>query len=312
MKDRAKRLGQVKGLFSNERGISTLQWIGITAVVLVLLAGIVFYVQTSGAGRIGGAVQTSMNEQIALWEEGGGRTEPYGGPEGKEGEAASGRTLWNLIRDMARQAGGALGDIWQQLCAWANASGTNKVLVVFGLVLASLALGLTLGTVAAGSLPLIAASFGLLAASGSMGVTALFQWWQGGRISDAINLGDIIWKGGWAFGVVGTSTLLGGLLNIHGALTGAVTAGLGEALNEYRTTGQLSPLNIAIATVVGAALGWISASALKGFPKIGRPYQLSLFEGAKIRSAAMVQFLKGVASKAWTKIGQTAGEILGH
>jgi hypothetical protein len=55
-----------------ERGISTIEWIGLTAVVLVLLSGIIVYVQVHG-GEVGSAAGSSMDEQIALWESGGGR-----------------------------------------------------------------------------------------------------------------------------------------------------------------------------------------------------------------------------------------------
>jgi pimeloyl-ACP methyl ester carboxylesterase len=59
-----------------EKGISTIEWIGLTAVVLVFLSAIFVYVQAHG-GQVGAASGSSMDEQIALWMEGGGRVSAY-------------------------------------------------------------------------------------------------------------------------------------------------------------------------------------------------------------------------------------------
>jgi hypothetical protein len=59
-----------------EKGISTVEWVGLTAVVLVLLSAIIVYVQVQG-GQVGAAAGSSMDEQIELWESGGGRVSPY-------------------------------------------------------------------------------------------------------------------------------------------------------------------------------------------------------------------------------------------
>ncbi len=63
-----------------DEGISTVEWIGLTAVVLVLLSAVIAYMQVHG-GQVGAAAGSSMDEQIALWEQGGSRTSPYRQPE---------------------------------------------------------------------------------------------------------------------------------------------------------------------------------------------------------------------------------------
>lgn len=68
-----------KRLHSNERGITTLDWIGLTAVVVTLLTAIIFYGQTGGAQALGARVGAAFNCQIARWEGHGGRC---GGEEG--------------------------------------------------------------------------------------------------------------------------------------------------------------------------------------------------------------------------------------
>ena len=60
-----------------DKGVSTVEWIGLIAVVLVLLSAVFIYVQVHG-GQVGAAAGSSMDEQIALWEQGGGRVSPYG------------------------------------------------------------------------------------------------------------------------------------------------------------------------------------------------------------------------------------------
>jgi len=76
----------VKNLYSRlriqvggEKGISTVEWIGLTAVVLVFLSAIFAYVQLHG-GQVGAAAGSSMDEQNTLWMEGGGRVSSYGDP----------------------------------------------------------------------------------------------------------------------------------------------------------------------------------------------------------------------------------------
>jgi len=71
---------RLKQLLGGEKGVSTIEWIGLTAVVLVLLSAIVAYVQIHG-GQAGAAAGSSMDEQIALWESGGGRVSPYREPD---------------------------------------------------------------------------------------------------------------------------------------------------------------------------------------------------------------------------------------
>lgn len=66
----------LKASVGSEKGISTIEWIGLTAVVLVLLSAIFVYVQLHG-GQVGAAAGSSMDGQIALWQAGGGRVSAY-------------------------------------------------------------------------------------------------------------------------------------------------------------------------------------------------------------------------------------------
>lgn len=57
-----------KRLHSNERGITTLDWIGLTAAILTFLTAIIFWFQTAGGRMIGAAVAAAFSRQIARWQ----------------------------------------------------------------------------------------------------------------------------------------------------------------------------------------------------------------------------------------------------
>lgn len=59
---------QIRGRFSSERGITTLDYIGLTAVVLMFLTIIIVYFQTQGCTTIGKAVGDSFQAQIDAWK----------------------------------------------------------------------------------------------------------------------------------------------------------------------------------------------------------------------------------------------------
>ena len=56
------------GYLARQEGVATLDWIGLTAVVLVFLTAILLLFQTSGCTTIGHAVRDSFNIQIQLWD----------------------------------------------------------------------------------------------------------------------------------------------------------------------------------------------------------------------------------------------------
>ncbi len=56
------------GYLACQEGIATLDWIGLTAVVLVFLTAILLLFQTSGCTTIGHAAANSFNQQIQLWD----------------------------------------------------------------------------------------------------------------------------------------------------------------------------------------------------------------------------------------------------
>ena len=49
-------------------GVTTLDWIGLTAVIVTLLSIIIAYVQTSGGRQLGAAVANAFERQIARWQ----------------------------------------------------------------------------------------------------------------------------------------------------------------------------------------------------------------------------------------------------
>ena len=48
-------------------GVTTLDWIGLTAVIITLLSIIIAYVQTRGGRELGIAVANAFDRQIARW-----------------------------------------------------------------------------------------------------------------------------------------------------------------------------------------------------------------------------------------------------
>ena len=54
-------------LWRGERGVTTLDWIGLTAVIVTLLSLIIAYVETSGGRQLGAAVANAFERQIARW-----------------------------------------------------------------------------------------------------------------------------------------------------------------------------------------------------------------------------------------------------
>jgi hypothetical protein len=62
-------LGRTGKLFRfNERGIATLDWIGLTAAILTFLTAIILWFQTAGGRMIGAAVAAAFSRQIARWQ----------------------------------------------------------------------------------------------------------------------------------------------------------------------------------------------------------------------------------------------------
>lgn len=49
-------------------GVTTLDWIGLTAVIVTLLSIIIVYVQTRGGRELGAAVADAFRRQIARWQ----------------------------------------------------------------------------------------------------------------------------------------------------------------------------------------------------------------------------------------------------
>jgi hypothetical protein len=66
-----KRSGKNLRHLGDERGISTLDWIGLTAVVLTLLTAIIFYGQTAGGRQLGAAMASGLRCQTRAWDHGG-------------------------------------------------------------------------------------------------------------------------------------------------------------------------------------------------------------------------------------------------
>ncbi len=66
-----KRLARTLRHLGDERGISTLDWIGLTAVVLTLLTAIIVYGQTAGGRQLGAAMASGFGCQIRAWDHGG-------------------------------------------------------------------------------------------------------------------------------------------------------------------------------------------------------------------------------------------------
>ncbi len=66
-----KRLVQRLRPLRDERGISTLDWIGLTAVILTFLTAIVVYGQTAGGRQLGAAMASGLRCQIMAWDHGG-------------------------------------------------------------------------------------------------------------------------------------------------------------------------------------------------------------------------------------------------
>jgi hypothetical protein len=54
-------------LWRGERGVATLDWIGLTAAIVTLLGVIIVYVQTRGGRQLGAAVADAFYRQIARW-----------------------------------------------------------------------------------------------------------------------------------------------------------------------------------------------------------------------------------------------------
>ena len=69
MKDRINRwwIRTQSYLRRGERGVTTLDWIALTAVIVTLLSIIIVYVQTSGGRQLGAAVANAFERQIARW-----------------------------------------------------------------------------------------------------------------------------------------------------------------------------------------------------------------------------------------------------
>ena len=69
MKDRINRwwIRIQSSLWRGEMGVTTLDWIGLTAVVVTLLSIIIAYVHTRGGRELGAAVADAFERQIARW-----------------------------------------------------------------------------------------------------------------------------------------------------------------------------------------------------------------------------------------------------
>ena len=53
---------------ARQEGIATLDWIGLTAVVLVFLTAVLLLFQTSGCTTMGHVARDSFNTQIQAWD----------------------------------------------------------------------------------------------------------------------------------------------------------------------------------------------------------------------------------------------------
>jgi len=69
MKDRIDRwwIRIQSHFWRDERGVTTLDWIGLTAVIVTPLSIIIVYVQTRGGRQLGAAVANAFERQIARW-----------------------------------------------------------------------------------------------------------------------------------------------------------------------------------------------------------------------------------------------------
>ena len=69
MKDRINRwwIRIQSYLWRGEMGVTTLDWIALTAVIVTLLSIIIVYFQTSGGRQLGAAVANAFERQIARW-----------------------------------------------------------------------------------------------------------------------------------------------------------------------------------------------------------------------------------------------------
>jgi hypothetical protein len=69
MKDRINRwwIRIQSYLWRGEMGVTTLDWIGLTAVIVTLLSIIIAYVETRGGRELGAAVADAFERQIARW-----------------------------------------------------------------------------------------------------------------------------------------------------------------------------------------------------------------------------------------------------
>jgi succinate dehydrogenase hydrophobic anchor subunit len=61
-------MGKLKELWQREEGIATVEWIGLTGVILVFLTVIIVYFQTQGGREVGQAVADSFKHQVELWD----------------------------------------------------------------------------------------------------------------------------------------------------------------------------------------------------------------------------------------------------
>lgn len=58
----------MKQLWQTETGIATLEWVALTAIVLMVLTGILVYFQQGGNRVIGQAASHSMQSQVDVWD----------------------------------------------------------------------------------------------------------------------------------------------------------------------------------------------------------------------------------------------------
>ena len=56
-------------MWRHEEGIATLEWVGLTGVILVFLTVILVYFQSQGGKDVGQAVGDSLQHQVEIWDE---------------------------------------------------------------------------------------------------------------------------------------------------------------------------------------------------------------------------------------------------
>lgn len=83
-----------------EHGASTIEWIGLTAAVLVLVGSIIGYIDATNGGPIGPAISTALERLVFSLEGGGGGAEGPGAPGGGSWQEEPG-SIWDPLLGVA-------------------------------------------------------------------------------------------------------------------------------------------------------------------------------------------------------------------